>query len=210
MTTLMTPPTNSSAGPEAIGTPFVAVALPLGLDRAFTYAVPESMRGQVRAGQRLVVPFGKGNRMITGWAVRGVETTDLDEVKAVVEIVDPEPLLTPDLLDLAIWMSRYYVTPIGQVFEAILPAAVKRSAGFKTVQLVVRTEKPESEVDRILSKQRRVLDRMAESAMPLAPRELAAPGRVHRGGHQEPGREGPGADRDPPGRGVRSRPAHRT
>jgi|WetSurMetagenome_2_1015567.scaffolds.fasta_scaffold21182_1 primosomal protein N' (replication factor Y) (superfamily II helicase) len=173
MTTLMMPPTNTDTGPETIGTPFVAVALPLGLDRTFTYAVPEAMRGLVRPGQRLVVPFGRGNRMITGWAVRGIETTDLEEVKAVVEIVDPEPLLTPDLLDLAIWMSRYYVTPIGQVFEAILPAAVKKGAGFKTVQLVVRTEKPESDVGRILSKQRRILDRLAEAGAALAPRELA-------------------------------------
>jgi len=169
----MMPPTNTDTGPETIGTPFVAVALPLGLDRTFTYAVPEAMRGLVRPGQRLVVPFGRGNRMITGWAVRGIETTDLEEVKAVVEIVDPEPLLTPDLLDLAIWMSRYYVTPIGQVFEAILPAAVKKGAGFKTVQLVVRTEKPESDVGRILSKQRRILDRLAEAGAALAPRELA-------------------------------------
>jgi primosomal protein N' (replication factor Y) (superfamily II helicase) len=173
MTTLMSPPVGTNSGPDTLGTPFVAVALPLGLDRTFTYAVPEAMRGQVRPGQRLVVPFGKGNRMITGWAVRGVETTDLEDVKAVVEIVDPEPLLTPDLLDLAIWMSRYYVTPIGQVFEAILPAAVKKGAGFKTVQLVVRTEKPETEVDRILSKQRRILDQLAESGAVLAPRELA-------------------------------------
>jgi primosomal protein N' (replication factor Y) (superfamily II helicase) len=173
MTTLMTPPADTNAGSDALGTPFVAVALPLGLDRVFTYAVPDSMRGKVQPGQRLLVPFGKGNRMITGWAVRGVETTDLEEVKAIVEIVDEEPLLTEDLLDLATWMSRYYVTPIGQVFEAILPAAVKRSAGFKTVQLVVRTEKPESEVERILSKQRRVLDQLAEGGMPLAPRELA-------------------------------------
>jgi primosomal protein N' (replication factor Y) (superfamily II helicase) len=173
MTTLMTPPTQADSGPDGLATPFVAVALPIGLDRVFTYAVPEAMRGRLRPGQRVNVFFGKGNREMTGWVVRGVETTDLEEVKPVQAIVDDAPLLTEDLLDLATWMARYYVTPIGQAFEAILPAAVKQNAGFKTVQLVVRTEKPESEAERILSKQRRVLDQLAASGGPLAPRELA-------------------------------------
>ena len=167
------PQTDPDTNRPELATPYVAVALPLGLDRTFTYAVPEALRGHIRTGQRVEVPFGKGNKSLIGWVVRGVETTDLAEVKSVALIVDPEPLLTEDLMDLALWMCRYYVTPIGQVFEAILPAAVKQNAGFKTVQLVVRTEKPESEGDRILSKQRRVLDRLAEQQMPLAPRELA-------------------------------------
>jgi len=173
MTTITMPETDPNSTPEALATPFVAVALPIGLDRTFTYALPERLRGRVWPGQRVTVSFGKGNKFLTGWVVRGVEATDLKEVKAVSDLVDSGPLLGPDLLDLAIWMSRYYVTPIGSCLEAILPAAVKRNAGFKTVQLVIRTEKPESELNRILSKQRRVLDRMAEAGMPLAPRELA-------------------------------------
>ncbi|MCX5672541.1 MAG: primosomal protein N' [Planctomycetota bacterium] len=160
-------------GRPTLATPFVTVALPLGLDRTFTYALPKRLRGHVITGQRVAVPFGKGNRTITGWVVGGLETTDLKEVKEVTELVDTEPLLSLDLVDLAFWMSRYYVTPLGQAFEAILPAAVRQNAGFKTIQLVVRTEKPEAEVDRVLSKQRRVLDRLAESGAPLAPRELA-------------------------------------
>jgi primosomal protein N' (replication factor Y) len=167
------PQTDPNLNRPTLATPFVAVALPLGLDRTFTYALPQRLRGKVGVGQRVTVPFGKGNRNIIGWVVNGLEATDLAAVKAVLELVDPEPLLTDDLVDLAFWMSRYYVTPIGQVFEAILPAAVRQNVGFKTVQLVVRTQKPESEVDRILSKQRRVLDRLAEVGAPIAPRELA-------------------------------------
>jgi len=173
MTTLTMPQTDPNLNRPTLATPFVAVALPLGLDRTFTYALPQRLRGKVGVGQRVTVPFGKGNRNIIGWVVNGLEATDLAAVKAVLELVDPEPLLTDDLVDLAFWMSRYYVTPIGQVFEAILPAAVRQNVGFKTVQLVVRTQKPESEVDRILSKQRRVLDRLAEVGAPIAPRELA-------------------------------------
>jgi primosomal protein N' (replication factor Y) len=156
-----------------LGTPFISVALPLGLDRTFTYSVPPRMRALVRPGQRVLVPFGKGNRMATGWVTSGQESTTLAEVKPIAEILDPSPLLTDDLLDLAFWISRYYVCPLGQVFEAILPAAVKKGAGFKTVQVVVRTEKPETEAGHILSKQRRVLDQLAAGGTAFGPRELA-------------------------------------
>jgi len=174
MTTLTMPETDTKTDRPALQTPFVSVALPIGVDQTFTYTLPEKMRGKVWPGQRVKVPFGRGNRFAVGWIVRGLETTDIKGLKAVAETIDDEPLLTEDLLGLAFWMARYYVTPIGQVFEAILPAAVKRKAGFKTIQLVVRTDRPESEVDRILSKQRRVLDRLAQAeGTPLAPRELA-------------------------------------
>ena len=174
MTTLTMPENDTQTDRPALETPFVSVALPIGVDQTFAYALPENLRGKVWPGQRVKVPFGRGNRWAVGWIARGLEATDIKEVKEVAEILDDEPLLTRDLLDLAFWMARYYVTPIGQVFEAILPAAVKRKAGFKTIQLVVRTDKSESEVDRILSKQRRVLDRLAQAeGTPLAPRELA-------------------------------------
>lgn len=174
MTTLTMPENDTQTDRPALETPFVSVALPIGVDQTFTYALPENLRGKVWPGQRVKVPFGRGNRWAVGWIARGLEATDIKKVKEVAEILDDEPLLTRDLLDLAFWMARYYVTPIGQVFEAILPAAVKRKAGFKTIQLVVRTEKSESEVDRILSKQRRVLDRLTQAeGTPLAPRELA-------------------------------------
>jgi len=174
---LSTPQAEDAAAPEparpALATPYVAVALPLGIDRTFTYALPERLRGKVWPGQRASVPFGRGSRVAVGWIVGGVAETNLKDVKEVLDLVDAEPLLTDDLIDLAFWMSRYYVTPLGLVFETILPAAVKRNVGFKTVQLVVRTSRPESEAPRILSKQRRVLDRLVEAGGPIAPRELA-------------------------------------
>ncbi len=174
MATTTVLPDDTQTGRPALETPFVGVALPLGVDRTFTYSVPEALRGTLWTGQRVRVPFGRGNRTCVGWVVTGYDETDVKNVKDVLETVDPAPLLSEDLIDLAFWMSRYYVAPVGKVFEAILPAAVKKKSGFKTVQLVVRTDKPEDEVDRILSKQRRVLDRLAEAGEgPITPRELA-------------------------------------
>ncbi len=156
-----------------LAAPYVKVALDLPLERLYTYAVPSALRGGLRPGVRVEVPFGAGNRAMVGYVAELAETTDLDEVKKVRKVVDEEPLISDDLMALARWMARYYVTPLGQVLTAILPAAVKRQAGFKTVRLVVRGEKSEDEVDRVLSKQRRVLDRLDALENPVTPRELA-------------------------------------
>ncbi|MEA3368116.1 MAG: DEAD/DEAH box helicase, partial [Planctomycetota bacterium] len=176
MTTLTMPDTDAQTARPPLETPFVSVALPIGLDKTFTYALPEGLRGKVWTGQRVQVPFGRGSRTEVGWVVGGFDETDLEarKIKPVQETVDEAPLLTEDLVDLAFWMSRYYVCPIGRVLDAILPTAVKKQAGFKTVRYVERTQKPESEVGRILSKQRRVLNRLAAAdGTPLTPRELA-------------------------------------
>ena len=157
----------------AVTANFVQVALDLPLDRPFTYAVPEALRPQIRPGLRVEAPFGRSNRPMVGYVAEIMAACDLAEVKQITAIVDDEPLVEGDLLRLARWMAGYYVTPLGQVLSAILPAAVKKQAGFKTVRLVVRGDTPESEVDRILSKQRLVLDRLDSLENPVSPRELA-------------------------------------
>ena len=176
MTTLTMPESDVQTAPPPLETPYVSIALPLGLDKTFTYALPKALQGKVWPGQRVKVPFGRGKRTQVGWVVGGFEETDLDpgKVKAVKAAVDDAPLLTDDLVDLAFWMSRYYVAPLGQVLDAILPTAVKKQAGFKTVRYVERTDKAEADVDRVLSKQQRVLERLsAAEGTPLTPRELA-------------------------------------
>lgn len=152
---------------------YAQVVLDLPLDRAFTYAVPADLQGRIAPGMRVEVPFGRGNRSMVGYVAALTDACDLEQVKPVKAIVDEEPLIDADLLDLARWMARYYVTPLGQVLNAILPAAVKKQAGFKTVRLVVRGEKREADVDRVLSKQQRVLDRLDALENPVTPRELA-------------------------------------
>jgi primosomal protein N' (replication factor Y) (superfamily II helicase) len=167
MTQMMSDPTTR------ISANYVQVALDLPLDRPFTYAVPDELRDRMVPGLRVEVPFGRGNKPRVGYVVELAEATDLAEVKNVTRAVDDAPLIEPDLLELARWMATYYVTPLGQVLTAILPAAVKKDAGFKTVQLVVRGDKTEADVDRVLSKQQRVLDRIDALDNPVTPRELA-------------------------------------
>ena len=97
---------------------FVDVALPVPLDRAFTYAIA----GEAPPiGARVLVPFS-GQRLM-GVVVR-VHTDEPDagfEVKHVQQVLDDVALLPQELLHLAEWIARYYVAPLGEVLRGMLP-----------------------------------------------------------------------------------------
>ncbi len=116
----------------------VRVVLPLPLDQAYTYRVPEALDGEARAGCRVVVPFGP--RRLTGVVVgEGEPPERLDfALKDVHDVLDDEPALTPALLRLTRWMADYYCCGWGEVIKAALPAGT----GVKTERRLFRTSEP--------------------------------------------------------------------
>lgn len=106
----------------------VAVALPLPVQSAFSYRVPETLPLPER-GCRVLVPFGR-RRVIgivvgPGAAAAGSKPLAL---KDVIEVVDEASLLPPPLLDLADWMADYYLAPPGECFRLLLPPAGVRAS----------------------------------------------------------------------------------
>ena len=84
-------------------------------DRLFTYAIPAHLRDRVVPGIRVTVPFGAGNRERVGVVFSLTETAD-QQVKEIRSVPDKEPVLSQQMLDLALWMKeRYYCT----LFEAV-------------------------------------------------------------------------------------------
>lgn len=84
-------------------------------DKLFTYKVPEPLQGAVRPGVRVSVPFGAGNRERVGvvFSLSGEAAPGVKEVRSV---LDKEPLLSAEMLELAGWVKeRYYCT----LFEAV-------------------------------------------------------------------------------------------
>ncbi|MGB7200843.1 MAG: primosomal protein N' [Pyrinomonadaceae bacterium] len=107
---------------------FVEVVLPIPIRRAFTYRIPEPMRGQIRLGSRLRLPFGK--RDMIGYAIELHEElrqdADIDETKLkdVAAVIDDEPLITPEILKLTQWTADYYASFWGEMLKAALPAGL--------------------------------------------------------------------------------------
>jgi len=103
---------------------FCNVALPVPLRTTFTYAIPETMRGQVQPGSRVLVPFRK--KTMVGMVVEMADTAPADtKIRQITETLDLKPALPPKLLELGIWIANYYVAPVGEVFRAMLPPVVE-------------------------------------------------------------------------------------
>lgn len=98
---------------------------------AFTYHFPEPLC----PGRLVVVPFGK--KQLTGVVMSSVSKPKF-ETKSITQILDM-PALPSYQVELAIWMSEYYASSLGQVWQTFLPAGLttKRrtdkaaAAGFK-------------------------------------------------------------------------------
>src|ERR1700719_2089707 len=99
------------------------VALPLPLRTTFTYSVPEALDEATVDGAGVVVPFR--NRAMLGVVLGRGDSPDGASLKNVTEIIDPLPALSPRLIELARWISNYYLSPIGETLRAMLPPSIE-------------------------------------------------------------------------------------
>lgn len=104
---------------------FLKVAVPAPLNQLFTYA----WKAPLNTGLRVLVPFGVRNRptvgVVLGLVDREQIDVDIKKIKAIVEVLDDEPIYSPSLLELARWLSDYYWYPYGEVLKTMLPSSEK-------------------------------------------------------------------------------------
>jgi primosomal protein N' (replication factor Y) (superfamily II helicase) len=107
-----------TSGGKRVRPTLVSVAVLAAIRRPLTYSVPESL--DVRIGQRVLVPLG--SRRVPGIVLSVAPALPPDiEAKQVLGVLDPEPVLAPELLTLGLWIADYYLAPLGEVFRAMLP-----------------------------------------------------------------------------------------
>jgi len=100
---------------------FSDIALPLPLDQAFTYRIPEGMEPQV--GARVLVPFRQ--QRMSGIVTELHDRKPTAQTKNVISVLDAAPVLDEQLLKLGKWISDYYLAPLGEVFRTMLPLAAE-------------------------------------------------------------------------------------
>lgn len=150
-------------------------------EEGLTYRCDDS---DIRVGERVSVPLGRGDTRAGGVvvAVGGVElagTIPLARIKPIFDRAGAH--LSEPLLELARWMSGYYVAPLGMVLSVMLPAAVKRGTGGRTRVLLEPTGIKDEQLTAALAgltRQARaaweLTGAIATEAWPLEPRDLAA------------------------------------
>ncbi len=155
--------------PSAPAGPYAAVAIEKSVDRTLDYAIPTTLLGSVIVGQRVRVPLGRGNKPNFGYVIAIKTTTDYrdpSKIKPLLAVDDKRVLIPPTLMELARWMSKYYIAPLGLVLESIIPTAVKKRTGVGFLTMV-QLKKPREEAQAFLEqtkapKRRAVIARLLQ------------------------------------------------
>jgi len=131
---------------------YAEVAVPLRVTQTYTYRLPLALQTEAQIGSRLIVPFGR--KRLTGYIVALHDVldpgTDWNEVgiKEAEELLDAEPLLTPEIIEITRWVSEYYAAPWGEVLKAALPAGLNATIE----QILTITPEGRDELARISTK----------------------------------------------------------
>ncbi|HEX2847967.1 MAG TPA: primosomal protein N' [Chitinophagaceae bacterium] len=113
--------------PETISF-YADIIVPLALPRTFTWSVPPHLEDKVKPGSRVEVNLGK-NKKYAGVVKRlHQEKPDWGDPKEILNVLDAEPVVYEQQLQLWEWIASYYMCSEGEVMAAALPAHFKLSS----------------------------------------------------------------------------------
>ena len=163
---------------ESSGTGILKVAVDCPLRALLDYLpAPGTHAADWPPGARVRVSLGRGSAVGVIVAHAAESTLESARLRPVRELLDAEPLLDGNLLDLLQWTAGYYHHPPGEVFAAALPAALRAGRPLLEQETWVRASEAgraallEGEPKRA-HRQRALLERLAGSPAGLAAAEL--------------------------------------
>lgn len=110
---------------------FVDVIVPLAVKNEFSYRVPFEMNEFIKAGMRVVVPFGKA-KLYTAIVSKVHEQAPTGyQAKYIEYLLDETPIVTGRQYQFWKWISSYYMAPLGDVMNAALPSNFKLASETK-------------------------------------------------------------------------------
>ena len=109
---------------------YADVILPLPLEGVFTYSIPDSLKEQVKTGFRVLVPFGRSKTYI-GIVANIHDNTPSFKVKDISAVLDNSRMVIDEQLNLWRWISKYYMSSIGDVYNAAFPAGLKNNDSYR-------------------------------------------------------------------------------
>src|SRR5262245_5039209 len=114
----------------------VAPIPPVPLLGLLTYAVPEPLRARIAPGMRVRMPLG--NHLRTGVVAGFAESAPTGHLRPILDVLDADPFLPAELLELCRWTARYYLVSLADVIGAIVPATVPEPPRERIARLVRR------------------------------------------------------------------------
>lgn len=93
-------------------------------ENIFTYRVPKELEGEISAGKRVIVPFGKGNKGTVGLVLNILDEKDVEtdiKFKEINMLIDEKEIVSKTQIELAKFMSEKYITNLSYCLNCVLP-----------------------------------------------------------------------------------------
>jgi primosomal protein N' (replication factor Y) (superfamily II helicase) len=115
---------------------YASVILDVSIDKTLDYEIPPDLIGRLKRGMRVKVPL---NGQLRGGYVYDLKITkSYPKLQPIKEVVSDQEFLTPDLFEIALWISNYYYAPLSKVLKVMLPASVRKEVKPKEQLYVMR------------------------------------------------------------------------
>ena len=93
------------------------------LGRVFHYIIPEHLLDNISVGSFVSVPFGKANKAIEAYVIGIIAASEFKELKFIKEALTKDSLFKKEMIQLALWMSKYYMCNMSECLKLMLPPA---------------------------------------------------------------------------------------
>ncbi|MGB7873769.1 MAG: primosomal protein N' [Anaerolineales bacterium] len=123
--------------------PFAQIAVNVpSVAGVFDYGIPDDLAGEIGIGQLVIVPFGK--QRVQGVILRFVDQPSVSDTKDILEILDPDPVLTSTQITLAEWMAEATLSTLAAIVNLMVPTGIGQKAdvryALRTVDRGPKTE----------------------------------------------------------------------
>ena len=126
---------------------YVSVVLETNINKPLDYLIPKNLQNEIKQGMLLEVPLRGTSKK--GFVIEVKNKTDIKNVLNIKRIVSKE-VISKDLFDLAIWMSKYYCTNLSKVLKFIIPSSIRKEINPKT-QILISVTKTKNELVKIIN-----------------------------------------------------------
>lgn len=143
---------------------YASIILELAIDKTFDYGITNQMLPHIRKGMLVEVKVRGAIRR--GYVFEIKDKAEVDRVLGIEKILYEEELITDDLFELALWMAKYYHTPLSNIIKSVLPGSIRRQIEPKQQLYITRAKSKEElknhcvEIRNVFSSQALVLDAM--------------------------------------------------
>lgn len=113
------------------------------LDKTFQYAIPKNLREKAVIGAKVIIPFGNGNRKISGFIIglSNIPKIDKNRIKYILDIPDGTIVIKSHLISLAYWIKENFGGTLNEALKTVIPIKKKVKAKEKRyVSLLIDNE----------------------------------------------------------------------